>query len=190
MAVSIASTFAGMGKANVGNQYLSSKLVGPTNAWKGYLVNEKTIQQAATFRQQVLDARAPFAEKIRKKGNAAVAQIDVPGMPKTLAAHSRIAKAEKSFIGDGNQNFKYESIKNADGMLISRNTDSEYKILDNLADKLGNNVSAKGRVTIFTERAACESCLGVVDQFQKKYPGIKVEILDNNDVMLIPGRLK
>ncbi|BEL90979.1 DUF637 domain-containing protein [Serratia marcescens] len=190
MAVSIASTFAGMGKANVGNQYLSSKLVGPTSAWKGYLVNEKTVQQAAAFRQQVLDARAPFAEKIRKKGNAAVAQIDVPGMPKTLAAHSRIAKAEKSFIGDGNQNFKYETIKSSDGILISRNTDSEYKILDNLADKLGNNVSAEGRVTIFTERAACESCLGVVEQFQKKYPGIKVEVLDNNDVMLIPGRLK
>ncbi|MBH3104311.1 DUF637 domain-containing protein [Serratia marcescens] len=190
MAVSIASTFAGMGKANVGNQYLSSKLVGPTSAWKGYLVNEKTVQQAATFRQQVLDARAPFAEKIRKKGNAAVAQIDVPGMPKTLAAHSRIAKAEKSFIGDGNQNFKYETIKSSDGILISRNTDSEYKILDNLADKLGNNVSAEGRVTIFTERAACDSCLGVVEQFQKKYPGIKVEVLDNNDVMLIPGRLK
>ena len=190
MAVSIASTFAGMGKANVGNQYLSSKLVGPTGAWKGYLVNEKTVQQAAAFRQQVLDARAPFAEKIRKKGNAAVAQIDVPGMPKTLAAHSRIAKAEKSFIGDGNQNFKYETIKSSDGILISRNTDSEYKILDNLADKLGNNVSAEGRVTIFTERAACDSCLGVVEQFQKKYPGIKVEVLDNNDVMLIPGRLK
>ncbi|HEI9730591.1 TPA: DUF637 domain-containing protein [Serratia marcescens] len=190
MAVSIASTFAGMGKANVGNQYLSSKLVGPTSAWKGYLVNEKTVQQAAAFRQQVLDARAPFAEKIRKKGNAAVAQIDVPGMPKTLAAHSRIAKAEKSFIGDGNQNFKYETIKSSDGILISRNTDSEYKILDNLADKLGNNVSAEGRVTIFTERAACESCLGVVEQFQKKYPRIKVEVLDNNDVMLIPGRLK
>ncbi|CAI1015233.1 DUF637 domain-containing protein [Serratia entomophila] len=190
MAVSIASTFAGMGKANVGNQYLSSKLVGPTSAWKGYLVNEKTVQQAAAFRQQVLDARAPFAEKIRKKGNAAVAQIDVPGMPKTLAAHSRIAKAEKSFIGDGNQNFKYETIKNSDGILISRNTDSEYKILDNLADKLGNNVSAEGSVTIFTERAACDSCLGVVEQFQKKYPRIKVEVLDNNDVMLIPGRLK
>ncbi|CAI2476084.1 Hemolysin precursor [Serratia entomophila] len=190
MAVSIASTFAGMGKANVGNQYLSSKLVGPTSAWKGYLVNEKTVQQAAAFRQQVLDARAPFAEKIRKKGNAAVAQIDVPGMPKTLAAHSRIAKAEKSFIGDGNQNFKYETIKNSDGILISRNTDSEYKILDNLADKLGNNVSAEGSATIFTERAACDSCLGVVEQFQKKYPRIKVEVLDNNDVMLIPGRLK
>ncbi|MGO2155487.1 MAG: DUF637 domain-containing protein [Serratia proteamaculans] len=190
MAVSIASTFAGMGKASVGNQYLSSKLVGPSNAWKGYLVNEKTIQQAATFRQQVLDARAPFSQNIRKTGNAAVAQIDIPGMPKTLAAHSRVDVAEKSFIGEGSGNFKYKTINSGDGKPIPRNTDSEYKILDNLADKLGNNVSAKGKVTIFTERAACESCLGVVDQFQEKYPGIRVEVLDNNNVMLIPGRLK
>ena len=190
MAVSIASTFAGMGKANVGNQYLSSKLVGPTSAWKGYLVNEKTVQQAATFRQQVLDARAPFSQEIRKGGNAAVAQIDIPGMPKTLAAHSGIDKAENSFIGKGSGNFKFKTINSGDGKPIPRNTDSEYKILDNLADKLGGNVSIKGKVTIFTERAACESCLGVVDQFQKKYPGIKVDVLDNNDVMLIPRRLK
>lgn len=190
MAVSIASTFAGMGKANVGNQYLSSKLVGPTNAWKGYLVNEKTIQQAATFRQQVLDARAPFSQNIRKTGNAAVAKIDVPGMPKTLAAHSRVDVADKGFIGKGSGNFKFNTINNSKGEPIPRNTDSEYKILDNLADKLGNNVAAKGKVTIFTERTACGSCLGVVDQFQKKYPGIKIDVLDNNNVMLIPGRLK
>ncbi|WP_425287696.1 deaminase domain-containing protein [Pseudomonas indica] len=38
--------------------------------------------------------------------------------------------------------------------------DSEPKILDNLARKLGNNTAAKGSVTIFTERAACSSCLG------------------------------
>ncbi|MGP2970603.1 DUF637 domain-containing protein [Serratia marcescens] len=167
MAVSIASTFAGMGKANVGNQYLSSKLVGPTSAWKGYLVNEKTVQQAAAFRQQVLDARAPFSQNIRKMGNAAVAQIDIPGMPKTLAAHSRIDKAEKSFVGKGGGNFTYETIKNSDGNPIPRNLDSEYKILDNLADKLGANITAKGKVTIFTERVACDSCLGVVEQFQK-----------------------
>ncbi|MGQ5835188.1 DUF637 domain-containing protein [Serratia sp. IR-2025] len=190
MAVSIASTFAGMGKANVGNQYLSSKLVGPTNAWKGYLVNEKTVQQAAAFRQQVLDARAPFSQNIRKMGNAAVAQIDIPGMPKTLAAHSRIDKAEKSFVGKGGGNFTYETIKNSDGNPIPRNLDSEYKILDNLADKLGANITAKGKVTIFTERVACDSCLGVVEQFQKKYPGVKVEVIDNNNILLIPRRLK
>ena len=190
MAISISSTFVGMGKTSVGNQYLSTSLAGPTSAWKGYLINEQTIQQAATFRQQVLDARAPFSQNIRKGGNAAVAQIDVPGMPRTLAAHSRVDTAEKSFIGKGSGNFEFKTINNVKGEPIPRNTDSEYKILDNLADKLGSNVSVKGKVTIFTERAACESCLGVVDQFQKKYPGIKVEVLDNNNVLLIPGRLK
>ncbi|MGP0964716.1 deaminase domain-containing protein, partial [Serratia sp. CY66905] len=49
---------------------------------------------------------------------------------------------------------------------------------------------AKGKVTIFTERVACDSCLGVVEQFQKKYPGVKVEVIDNNNILLIPRRLK
>ncbi|UCZ81795.1 hypothetical protein LHL03_00375 [Pectobacterium carotovorum] len=40
----------------------------------------------------------------------------------------------------------------------------------------------------FTEQPACESCLGVIEQFQKKYPGIKVDVLDNNGVRLTPGR--
>ncbi|WP_204371177.1 deaminase domain-containing protein, partial [Serratia marcescens] len=78
----------------------------------------------------------------------------------TLAAHSGIDKAENSFIGKGSGNFKFKTINSGDGKPIPRNTDSEYKILDNLADKLGGNVSIKGKVTIFTERAACESCLG------------------------------
>ncbi|WP_228011700.1 deaminase domain-containing protein [Serratia marcescens] len=71
--------------------------------------------------------------------------------------------------------------------MIARNADSEYKILDNLADKLGKNVAAKGSVTIFTERPACGSCLGVIEQFQNKYPGIKVDVLDNNGIVLRPG---
>ena len=66
------------------------------------------------------------------------------------------------------------------GDLIDRRVDSEYKILSNLADQLGSNRQAKGQVTIFTERPACLSCLGVVDQFTKRYPNIKVNVFDNN----------
>ncbi|WP_226967898.1 MULTISPECIES: deaminase domain-containing protein [Yersinia] len=43
---------------------------------------------------------------------------------------------------------------------------------------------------MFTERPACGSCLGVVDQFQKKYPSIQVNVLDNNGVLLRPGAKK
>ncbi|MDX6916963.1 deaminase domain-containing protein [Pectobacterium carotovorum] len=162
----------------------------PTAGWKSYLVNEKTIQQAAGFRQQIIDLRAPLSRDYRTKGNVAVAEINIPGMPKTLAGHSRIEKAENGFVGDGKQNFQFKELPNKQGVGVDRNIDSEYKILDNLDDKLGNNTLAKGSVTIFTERAACESCLGVVDQFQKMYPNIKLELLDNNDVVLKPGKIK
>ncbi|HGM7838009.1 TPA: DUF637 domain-containing protein [Serratia marcescens] len=190
MAVSIASTFAGMGKANVGNQYLSSKLVGPTSAWKGYLVNEKTIQQAATFKNRVTELRAGLPSDPKRSGNVAVASINVEGMPKEMAAHSSVSTAGKGLVGKGGNNFKYSELPNKAGELIARNTDSEYKILDNLADKLGKNVAAKGSVTIFTERPACGSCLGVIEQFQNKYPGIKVDVLDNNGIVLRPGAKK
>nr|WP_234830653.1 DUF637 domain-containing protein [Pectobacterium carotovorum] len=188
--ISIASTFAGIGKAGVGNQYLSKSLVTPTAGWKSYLVNEKTIQQAAGFRQQIIDLRATLPRNPRTSGNVAIAEINILGMPKTLAGHSRIDKAEQGFVGSGKQNFTYQVIENSEGTKISRNTDSEYKILDNLADRLGSNISAKGSVTIFTERAACESCLGVIDQFKQKYPNIEINVLDNNGIILKPGGRK
>ncbi|OKP48694.1 filamentous hemagglutinin [Serratia marcescens] len=190
MAVSIASTFAGMGKASVGNQYLSSKLVGPTSAWKGYLVNEKTVQQAAAFKNQVTELRAGLPSDWKRGGNVAVANIDISGMPKTLAGHNLINVEGKGFVGKGKENFKYETLLTDDGRPVPRRIDSEYKILDNLADKLGSNYSAKGSVTIFTEKPACDSCLGVVKQFESRYPGVKIDVLDNNGVRLIPGRGK
>lgn len=154
------------------------------------IVNEKTIQQAATFRNRVTELRAGLPSDPKRSGNVAVASINVNGMPKEMVTHSGVSTAGKGLVGKGSNNFKYSEIPNKAGELIPRNTDSEYKILDNLADKLGKNVAAKGSVTIFTERPACGSCLGVVEQFQQKYPGIKVDVLDNNGIVLRPGRKK
>ncbi|MEL7629983.1 DUF637 domain-containing protein [Pectobacterium aroidearum] len=186
--ISIASTFAGIGKAGVGNQYLSKSLVTPTAGWKSYLVNEKTIQQTAAFKQQVTDLRAGLSSRHRQSGNVAVADINIPGMPKTLAGHNLIEEEGNGFVGAGKQNFKYDTLLTKDNRPVVRNIDSEYKILDNLADRLGNNTSAKGTVTIFTEKPACESCLGVIKQFQDRYPNINIDVLDNNHVRLIPKK--
>ncbi|UEM39547.1 DUF637 domain-containing protein [Pectobacterium aquaticum] len=188
--ISIASTFAGIGKAGVGNQYLSKSLVTPTAGWKSYLVNEKTIQQTVAFKQQVTDLRAGLPSDPKRSGNVAVADINIPGIPKTLAAHSGVNVSGNGLVGKGSESFKYQEIPNNKGFIIARNTDSEYKILDNISDKLAGNISAKGTVTIFTERPACGSCLGVVEQFQQRYPGIEVKILDNNGITLRPGAKK
>ncbi|MEG9488531.1 deaminase domain-containing protein [Mannheimia indoligenes] len=44
----------------------------------------------------------------------------------------------------------------------------------------------RGQVTILTERPACPSCLGVAEQFNKRYPNIKVNIFDNNGNLIKP----
>ncbi|WP_205076541.1 deaminase domain-containing protein, partial [Pectobacterium versatile] len=148
----------------------------------------KTIQQTAAFKQQVTDLRAGLSSKHRQSGNVAVADINIPGMPKTLAGHNLIEEEGNGFVGAGKQNFKYDTLLTKDNRPVIRNIDSEYKILDNLADRLGNNTSAKGTVTIFTEKPACDSCLGVIKQFQDRYPNINIDVLDNNHVRLIPKK--
>jgi hypothetical protein len=147
-----------------------------------------TANEIASLKQNVTNVRAGLPSAPKRSGNVAVAEIDIPGMPKTMAAHSRVNNVGKGLVGKGSQNFKYQTLPNKEGVQIPRNTDSEYKILDNLADKLGNNTSAKGTVTILTERPACSSCLGVVEQFQQKYPGIQVNVMDNKGILLTPRK--
>ncbi|WP_411754135.1 hemagglutinin repeat-containing protein, partial [Serratia sp. (in: enterobacteria)] len=154
----------------------------------GASLERLTENQLVPYRQLVTDVRAGLSSSPKRSGNVAVAEVDIPGMPKQVAAHSGVDTAGKGLVGTGSQNFEHKTLPNKEGALIPRNTDSEYKILDNLADQLGNNTSAKGSVTIFTERPACGSCLGVVDQFQKRYPGIQVNVLDNNGVLLTPRK--
>ena len=85
---------------------------------------------------------------------------------------------------------KFESrvLPNRSGEFLNRNTDSEYKILSNLADQIGDNRYARGTVAIFTERSACASCLNFAKQFQQRYPNIDIKIFDNSSQLIIPKR--
>ncbi len=140
------------------------------------------------------DLRAGLPSKLRREGNAAVADVNVEGVSTTrMSAHSRVDDIQPNYtsvglVGKGNQNFEYQTIPDKNGIPIPRNTDSEYKILDNLADQLGDNTTAKGTVNIFTERPACDSCQNVAEQFMERYPNIEVIIRDNNGVIIRPPR--
>jgi hypothetical protein len=54
----------------------------------------------------------------------------------------------------------------------TRAEDTERKLLEHLADRLPPN--ATGTIRLYTERSACRSCAGVIQQFEKRFPGIKV----------------
>lgn len=138
--------------------------------------------------QKVMDIRAGLPSDLRRSGNVAVAEIDIPGLPKQMAAHSQVSEAGKGLIGSGSGNFAAQTVPNKAGDMVYRGIDTEYKILDNIADKLGGNTSARGTVSFLAEKPACASCLNVVEQFKAKYPNIAVNILDNQGVMLRPPR--
>ncbi|AYF78555.1 hypothetical protein D7D52_37375 [Nocardia yunnanensis] len=57
---------------------------------------------------------------------------------------------------------------------VERPTDSEFKILDQLAQKL--NPDSKGVINLYTEREPCPACDNVIKQFQDKFPGVKVNV--------------
>lgn len=142
------------------------------------------LLERVTLTQAIKDVRAGLPSDPRRSGNVAAAQIDIEGLPAQMAAHSDINQAGKGVVGKGSGNFTSMELPNAQGVPVQRSTDSEYKILDNIADRLGNNTSATGTVKIVTERPACDSCLDVANQFRAKYPNIDVQIYDNNGVML------
>ncbi|MBN0787361.1 hypothetical protein JTM05_32425 [Pseudomonas aeruginosa] len=87
----------------------------------------------------------------------AVAEIIVVKINLSPFSWSPFSYAGKGLIGSGSGNFVAQSVPNKAGDMVYRGIDTEYKILDNIADQLGSNTSARGAVNILTEKAACAS---------------------------------
>jgi filamentous hemagglutinin len=138
--------------------------------------------------QAIKDVRIGLPSGAKNSGNVATANVDIAGLPSQMAASSEINVTKNGVIGKGSENFSFLELPNTVGKSVSRNTDSEYKILDNIADKLGNNPNATGTIKIVTERPACDSCLDVAKQFTARYPNIELQIFDNNGVALLPKK--
>ena len=60
----------------------------------------------------------------------------------------------------------------------NRKIDTEYQIFSNVADRLGSNYQAKGKITIYSEKEVCVSCSSVAQQFKARYPNITIQIID------------
>ena len=60
-------------------------------------------------------------------------------------------------------------------------TDAEYKVLSAIAETLEfiynkDNNRVRGQLYLYTERKPCESCQGVINQFEQRFPEIKITI--------------
>ncbi|MEV0676000.1 deaminase domain-containing protein [Actinosynnema sp. NPDC050436] len=59
---------------------------------------------------------------------------------------------------------------------IARDSDSEWKILEELGSQL--QPGATGRIHITSERPVCPSCQAVIADFRRAFPGIDVTYSD------------
>jgi len=63
-----------------------------------------------------------------------------------------------------------------------RDKDAEYKALSALAETLEtmNPKIIRGKLYLYTERQPCKSCVEIIQQFEKKFPNIEIEIFWDN----------
>ena len=146
---------------------------------------------------RVKELRGMLTSAYKKSGNFGYADVNVSGISKSeFYSHSSI----DSLTGELSQRVPdisltpekpvFDALKvNGDNLIEGadaylRNVDSEFKILNDIANRLGNNTSASGTIKLFTERVPCPSCSRVINMFMEKYKHIKIEVIDNSGNIL------
>jgi len=141
------------------------------------------------LQDRVDEVRSTLPSKLKRSGNMGIAKIDVEGLPDELFAHSRINKptdkgANKGFAflrDEENWTFKPKSVDPDNARVDTpksyvRKWDSEFKILNEIAYRLGDKTNVSGEIDLFTERLACASCSDVIMEFRKRYPNIELNV--------------
>ncbi|MDO6582175.1 hemagglutinin repeat-containing protein [Photobacterium sp. 2_MG-2023] len=161
---------------------------------EGVVSNTKVLTRAErleiqqTLQTRVGEIREELPKKLRGSGNMGVAQLDIPGLPSELKAHSRINnpvdKGADGFVhlaDESNWVFKPKTV-DPDNVRVdtpdayTRQWDTEFKILNDVALRLGNNKNATGSINLFTERLTCTSCTDVIFDFKARYPNIQLNV--------------
>jgi filamentous hemagglutinin len=171
-------------------------------ALEAFMVNRAFAKEAAAIRSavdrnfgdRIQSLRAGLPSEERRGGNVADAIVAIDGSPLSrVSAHSKIdtPTAEQlaaGFVGvQQNRVFDTLFLPGANSLRsIPRAVDSEAKILEEVAARLGNNTSARGTMVIYSERNICTSCLGVMQQFQARYPNINITVYHNNGNLFRP----
>ncbi|EDX57405.1 conserved domain protein [Bacillus cereus W] len=174
-------------------QYMESKVVKGTG--KVYPTRQIDSVTEAHIIDRVKELRGNLSSKYKKSGNFAVAEVDVSGISKSeFYAQSSINELKGSLehkvpdisLQPENPMFKATEAVGKNGFNYLRNTDTEYKILNDIASRLGDNTQASGRIKLFTELDTCDSCNKVIAEFAAKYKNIELEVVHNNGNRIIP----
>ncbi|MGA3817116.1 deaminase domain-containing protein [Ralstonia nicotianae] len=156
---------------------------GAEDAAKTYLSNST----ARDIQQRLADVAELARSGLPRTGNVAVAEVKIPALSSEtsmMKAYSSYDEAINGFLpkpaGDMDTWLLKPSV--ASSRVIDspvgylRDVDTEFKILETVAQRLGGNKSASGVINLFSEKDVCPSCTGVIMQFRKMFPNIQLNV--------------
>ena len=129
--------------------------------------------------------RSQLPSRLKRSGNFGVAKIDIDGLPNELKSHSSINlptdKAADGFVllpSKSRDQFILtpREVSAKGGGVRDAVFDTEFKLLEDVSTRLGSNTRASGRIDLFTERLACESCSDVIFDFRNRYPNVQLNV--------------
>ena len=142
------------------------------------IANEKLLKSNFINRIKEIRAKMPN-RKLRKEGNMAIADVDIPNIKESFIAHSNINDkykkgadvADFSFLKpEGERTFTtYVDVE------YSRYHDTEAKILEDIASQITNkNIS--GKINMYSELPCCQSCSNIISEFREMFPNIELNV--------------
>lgn len=135
-------------------------------------VADANLNVGADDAQAVRDRLAKSGETLKKTQNVGVAGYDIEGV-----GTGRVEGVSGTKTPSGTaplpEHPKFNP-KSPDGKLY-RPTDSEYKILENISEKI--TPATRGKIRLYSERIPCGACDSVIQQFREQYPNIDLEVV-------------
>lgn len=142
--------------------------LGLTNAFKGTSLE--------------LEAATARIKEVRSKGGSAGNYGYLYGTVKGEPINHKIW-ASGQVVGSEPQIFDAIEVAGSNGVPFLRNTDSEYKMLNQLAFDLGGvkgnaYTNVTGELKIVSELPFCTSCRGIIKQFNEMFPNIEIIVVN------------
>ncbi len=121
--------------------------------------------------------REKYLNKPFPKNNVAIIEVHLADQRSLSVGATSKAKSPVPKPQPKSQGGQFEPIVDSySGYLMD--TDAEYKALSALAETLENlgNLQIEGKLYLYSERNPCESCQGVITQFQQKFPNLEITL--------------
>ncbi|MDM5351649.1 deaminase domain-containing protein, partial [Lysinibacillus sphaericus] len=114
-------------------------------------------------------------------GNVAVAEVTIPGVKKEFQAHSQIHSSDSmgSNLGDFTFSKETKSFKTYVEDRFPRLNDTEAKILEDISSQI-KDPNVPGKIDLYTELDACQSCTNLIMEFRRKFPNIELNVYSEN----------